>query len=107
MNIASSKISQIEKDKVFLNLGNDAKQDIISLSSRYRFSFQDLRQLSIIATDFYMWDYETVMECIKKFELSSNYPLNKKEIMSHIKGCLLYTSPSPRDLSTSRMPSSA
>ena len=25
----------------------------------------------------------------------------------HFKGCLLYTSPSPRDLSTSRMPSSA
>ena len=86
MNIASSKISQIEKDKVFLNLGNDAKQDIISLSSRYRFSFQDLRQLSIIATDFYMWDYETVMECIEKFEVSSNRPLNKKEVMSHIKG---------------------
>ena len=27
--------------------------------------------------------------------------------VKHIKGCLLYTSPSPRDLSTSRMPSSA
>ena len=26
---------------------------------------------------------------------------------SNVKGCLLYTSPSPRDLSTSRMPSSA
>jgi len=26
---------------------------------------------------------------------------------THINGCLLYTSPSPRDLSTSRMPSSA
>ena len=26
---------------------------------------------------------------------------------SNIEGCLLYTSPSPRDLSTSRMPSSA
>ena len=25
----------------------------------------------------------------------------------YVKGCLLYTSPSPRDLSTSRMPSSA
>ena len=25
----------------------------------------------------------------------------------HLKDCLLYTSPSPRDLSTSRMPSSA
>ena len=26
---------------------------------------------------------------------------------NHIESCLLYTSPSPRDLSTSRMPSSA
>ena len=32
----------------------------------------------------------------------------KKDIEKHIdKICLLYTSPSPRDLSTSRMPSSA
>ena len=30
-----------------------------------------------------------------------------KGIVSLIHGCLLYTSPSPRDLSTSRMPSSA
>ena len=29
------------------------------------------------------------------------------EIMQEDKACLLYTSPSPRDLSTSRMPSSA
>ena len=34
-------------------------------------------------------------------------PINsgKTELMSYV--CLLYTSPSPRDLSTSRMPSSA
>ena len=31
---------------------------------------------------------------------------NGKEVIVHIT-CLLYTSPSPRDLSTSRMPSSA
>ena len=30
-----------------------------------------------------------------------------KNFVSHIDTCLLYTSPSPRDLSTSRMPSSA
>ena len=30
-----------------------------------------------------------------------------KSIISQVKDCLLYTSPSPRDLSTSRMPSSA
>ena len=64
MNIVNSKISQIEQDKVFLNLSNDIKQDIISLSSRYRFSFQDLRQLSIVSTDFYMWDHRSVMECV-------------------------------------------
>ena len=29
------------------------------------------------------------------------------EKLGYTKGCLLYTSPSPRDLSTSRMPSSA
>ena len=32
---------------------------------------------------------------------------NPKNLAERIKGCLLYTSPSPRDLSTSRMPSSA
>ena len=31
----------------------------------------------------------------------------KKYIIGKITSCLLYTSPSPRDLSTSRMPSSA
>ena len=31
----------------------------------------------------------------------------KKRLVAEIKRCLLYTSPSPRDLSTSRMPSSA
>ena len=29
------------------------------------------------------------------------------KFVSHLEICLLYTSPSPRDLSTSRMPSSA
>ena len=32
---------------------------------------------------------------------------NNKDKKGYIKSCLLYTSPSPRDLSTSRMPSSA
>ena len=36
--------------------------------------------------------------------LSANYLQLRHQVVS---GCLLYTSPSPRDLSTSRMPSSA
>ena len=35
------------------------------------------------------------------------YRYAKGEPLAHPSGCLLYTSPSPRDLSTSRMPSSA
>ena len=42
--------------------------------------------------------------CLLSF-LSSGCVESTKE--SHSYGCLLYTSPSPRDLSTSRMPSSA
>ena len=34
-------------------------------------------------------------------------PLTKDLIEGHLKGCLLYTSPSPRDGLLSRMPSSA
>ena len=34
-------------------------------------------------------------------------PFQKKEAIKILRSCLLYTSPSPRDLSTSRMPSSA
>ena len=38
---------------------------------------------------------------------SVKYDMHTKERKYDIRGCLLYTSPSPRDLSTSRMPSSA
>ena len=38
------------------------------------------------------------------FTLAAGYTLLEDE---HVRVCLLYTSPSPRDLSTSRMPSSA
>ena len=38
---------------------------------------------------------------------SSGYPKNKVKDGIRFHFCLLYTSPSPRDLSTSRMPSSA
>ena len=36
-----------------------------------------------------------------------NYPFEKGKISPRFRGCLLYTSPSPRDATLSRMPSSA
>ena len=70
-----SKISQIENDKVFLNLNIIDRQDIVDLSLKYRFSYQDLRQLSIIARDFYMWDESGVKKCVENFETSQNRPV--------------------------------
>ena len=42
-----------------------------------------------------------------KLELQGTYQRLSTEFLVESQGCLLYTSPSPRDLSTSRMPSSA
>ena len=58
------------------------------------------------------WSYQdkeifTLDESIKYFNLEGIGKSPSKLDMSRILSCLLYTSPSPRDLSTSRMPSSA
>ena len=44
---------------------------------------------------------------IAKFEESFSNLIGVENTIGCNSGCLLYTSPSPRDLSTSRMPSSA
>ena len=41
------------------------------------------------------------------FEITSQMFIDDMETQLRLYNCLLYTSPSPRDLSTSRMPSSA
>ena len=43
----------------------------------------------------------------KEYIVKVNRPINSDFIQSMSNGCLLYTSPSPRDYGTSRMPSSA
>ena len=49
----------------------------------------------------------TTMEGVQEDVLDILLNLKGVSIVMHSKDCLLYTSPSPRDLSTSRMPSSA
>eukprot|EP00831_Metopus_contortus_P008277 TRINITY_DN13183_c0_g1_i1.p3 TRINITY_DN13183_c0_g1~~TRINITY_DN13183_c0_g1_i1.p3 ORF type:complete len:111 (-),score=39.69 TRINITY_DN13183_c0_g1_i1:135-467(-) len=55
--------------------------------------------------------FEEMLEKYQKDKGSSKdlLPILTKKILNkkHLNNCLLYTSPSPRDLSTSRMPSSA
>ena len=79
------KLKQLKKDKVFLDLNEFSKQDIVDISDKYPFSFQDLRQLSIIATDLYMWNESGVRACIEEFENIQNKDLSRKEVIAHVK----------------------
>ena len=81
----NTKLIQLKKDKVFLNLNESIKQDIVEISDKYPFSFQDLRQLSIIATDLYMWNESGVRDCIEGFENIQKNDLSKKEVIAHVK----------------------
>ena len=47
-----------------------------------------------------------VVRCSEDVE-STSILVNYEDLVKDMNSCLLYTSPSPRDLSTSRMPSSA
>ena len=84
-------------------LGFDEKHIIIN---KNRISFSQETDLNNISWKDYGVDY--VFECTGKFN-------SKNKLLPHLNNgakkvivsCLLYTSPSPRDLSTSRMPSSA
>ena len=51
-------------------------------------------------------EYEADFKGTRETTYQSEAELERLFI-EQLKGCLLYTSPSPRDLSTSRMPSSA
>ena len=50
---------------------------------------------------------EKELETVNKADASVDVAVEQKEKNTVSETCLLYTSPSPRDLSTSRMPSSA
>ena len=57
----------------------------------------------------YVWDYAGHFFHFSTDEFKKRFidSVDEDEIIYKDKNCLLYTSPSPRDLSTSRMPSSA
>ena len=116
--LSSSSISN-----VYLGVLNDVKAVIrvdLSVASRLAIDRQhevnllmDISHLNVapkvlfsdIAAGILIWEYISGTQSLftgKKFKANDLYQLG-----SSLYSCLLYTSPSPRDLSTSRMPSSA
>ena len=55
----------------------------------------------------YWWIRQGMTRAIDNSARTIRLPIHISEKLSKMRSCLLYTSPSPRDLSTSRMPSSA
>ena len=52
-----------------------------SISSKYRFSYQELRQLPVISADFSMWKSKSVREHIVEIESKNAVGLYKKDIL--------------------------
>ena len=65
--------------------------------------------IEYVGTNFRGWQIQKKGPTIQGLIQEKLSKLLKEKIVLHGQGrtCLLYTSPSPRDLSTSRMPSSA
>ena len=81
----------------------------------YDFGNQEIEQEHLLYNLLHQ-DDSLILKMIEKMEINKEHFLNRVETALNdrvkVSGgqpyiCLLYTSPSPRDLSTSRMPSSA
>ena len=80
----------------------------IPLSSVYK-KLSDLEELTLIEIEKWMLSdkgrkYKVYRSRIKQAEISIKKP---EPVLILVSNCLLYTSPSPRDMRRSRMPSSA
>ena len=81
-----------------------SNKDFIELNLLQPSSIKDLKNELVKMID----DKFNGNQNFKKIVMSSAFCSENDNIVSdNFKICLLYTSPSPRDLSTSRMPSSA
>ena len=65
-------------------------------------NYKTAKRVQALSSDI---EFEAAIELMNK--MSENYKNLLDYFPENSKDCLLYTSPSPRDLSTSRMPSSA
>ena len=68
------------------------------------FNFELLEKIDSFPSNKYFRKY---LDKFNKPHDTSKYWIKEQEKINQSKGCLLYTSPSPRDRSSSRMPSSA
>ena len=92
--LKKSKANLVDKMKIILTL-----LLTFFIHQSYALSSKDVQLYQTIFNDYRNGDFKKGDESIAQLE--------DQILMGHVQACLLYTSPSPRDVEESRMPSSA
>ena len=81
INLNNNKVKLLKNDGIFSSLSDKNKLFLETISSKYKFSYQELRQLSVISADFSMWKSKSVKDCIVEIESEKSTNLHKKDIL--------------------------
>ena len=55
INLNNNKVKLLKNDGAYSSLSDKSKLFLETISTKYKFSYQELRQLSVISADFSMW----------------------------------------------------
>ena len=80
-NANKNKFKLLQNDRIYSSLSDQNKRFLKSVSLKYNFSYQELRQLSVISADFSMWKSKSVREHIVEIESKNAVGLHKKDIL--------------------------
>ena len=81
INSNNNKIKLLKGDSIYSSLSDQNKLFLETISSKYKFSYQELRQLSVISADFSMWKSKSVRDYIIEIESENAAGLHKKDIL--------------------------
>ena len=81
INSNKKKIRLLKGDSIYSSLSDQNKLFLETISSKYNFSYQELRQLSVISADFSMWKSKSVRDYIIEIESENATGLHKKDVL--------------------------
>ena len=81
INSNNNKIKLLKGDSIYSSLSDQNKLFLETISSKYKFSYQELRQLSVISADFSMWNNTSLRDLILDIETENANKLHKKDVL--------------------------
>ena len=84
--IIEHKLELLKNDSIYLGLSQLNRAHVKELSSKYNFSYQEIRQLVIISADLTMWDEKPINEYVIDIEKEFGSGIHKKKVINTING---------------------